>query len=49
MIVATGSGTPFALIGDGYEGLAMAAGKALTIARLVILYRWTAKVAARLT
>ena len=47
VIVATGSGTPFALIGEGHEGLAMAAGTALTVALLVLLYRWIAKVAAR--
>ena len=47
VIVATGSGTPFALIGEGHEGPAMAAGTALTVALLVLLYRWIAKVAAR--
>lgn len=48
VIVATDNGTPFALIGEGHEGMAMAAGTALTIALIVILYRWTAKVSARI-
>ena len=47
VIVATGSGSPFALTGEGHEGAAMAMGTALTIALLFALYRWTAKVAAR--
>jgi hypothetical protein len=45
LIVATGNGTPLALIGDGYEQLAMAAGTVLVIALLAILYRWVAKAA----
>lgn len=45
LIVATGSGTPLALIGDGHEGLAMAAGTALVIALLIGLYRWVARAA----
>ena len=44
--VATGSGAPLALIGEGHEGAAMAAGTALVIAMLVWLYRWTARTAA---
>ncbi|KKC27696.1 OPT family oligopeptide transporter [Sphingomonas sp. SRS2] len=47
LIVTTGSGTPLALIGEGYEGVAMAAGTALVIAMLMALYRWTARAAAR--
>jgi putative OPT family oligopeptide transporter len=46
LIVATGSGAPLALIGEGHEGAAMAAGTALVIAMLVWLYRWTARTAA---
>ncbi len=48
LIVATGSGAPLALIGEGHEGAAMAAGTLIVIALLVGLYRWTAKTAARL-
>jgi putative OPT family oligopeptide transporter len=47
MIVATGSGAPLALIGEGQEGMTMIAGTALTAAMLVMLYRWTARQAAR--
>jgi len=46
VIVATGNGAPFALIGEGYESATMAAGTVLTIAMLVLLYRWTARKAA---
>ena len=46
LIVATGSGAPLALIDEGHEGAAMAAGTALVIAMLVWLYRWTARTAA---
>ena len=45
LIVATGSGAPLALIGEGHEGAAMAAGTLLVIALLWGLYRWTAKTA----
>ena len=47
LIVVTGSGTPLALIDDGHEGAAMAAGTVLVIALLLGLYRWTARSAAR--
>jgi putative OPT family oligopeptide transporter len=47
LIVATGSGAPMALIGEGHEGAAMAAGTVLVIALLVGLYRWTARAARR--
>ena len=47
LIVATGSGTPLALIGEGHEGFGMIVGTALTVALLIGLYRWTAKQAAR--
>ncbi len=43
LIVATGSGSPLALIGEGHEGVAMAAGTMLTIALVIGLYRWTAR------
>ncbi|WP_340316556.1 OPT family oligopeptide transporter [Rhizorhabdus argentea] len=46
LIVATGSGAPLALIGEGHERVAMAAGTALVIAMLVWLYGWTARTAA---
>lgn len=48
LIVATGSGAPLALIGEGHEGMAMAAGTVLVAALLVALYRWTARTAARI-
>ena len=47
VIVATGSGSPFALIGEGHAGAGMAAGTLLMIALLIGLYRWTARTAAR--
>ena len=47
VIVATGSGAPFALIGAEHQGAAMAAGTLLMIALLIGLYRWTARAAAR--
>jgi putative OPT family oligopeptide transporter len=47
VIVATGSGTPFALLAEGHEGVTMVAGTLLMIALLVGLYRWTADQAAR--
>ncbi|MES2497728.1 MAG: oligopeptide transporter, OPT family [Pseudomonadota bacterium] len=47
LIVATASGAPMALIGDGHAGVAMAAGTVLIAALLVGLYRWTANAAAR--
>jgi len=47
LIVATGSGTPLALVGDGHEGVAMAAGTVLLAALLVGLYHWTRGAAAR--
>ena len=46
LIVATGSGSPLALI-EGHEGLAMAAGTLLVAGMLAGLYRWTARTAAR--
>ncbi|MBD3761179.1 OPT family oligopeptide transporter [Rhizorhabdus sp.] len=48
LIVATGSGAPLALIGEGHEGVAMAAGTLIVVALLVGLYRWTARTAARI-
>jgi putative OPT family oligopeptide transporter len=48
VIVATANGAPFALIGEGHEGPAMAAGTLLVVALLFGLYRWTAKTAQRL-
>lgn len=48
LIVATGSGAPLALIGEGHEGAAMAAGTVLVAALLVGLYRWTSRKAAML-
>lgn len=48
LIVATDSGAPLALIGEGHEGAAMAAGTLLVAALLVGLYRWTARAAGRL-
>ena len=43
VIVATGSAAPLALIGEGHETGAMAAGTALAIGLLVVLYRWAAR------
>ena len=45
LIVATGSGSPLALIGEGYEGPAMVAGTLVVAALLAGLYRWTARTA----
>jgi putative OPT family oligopeptide transporter len=47
LIVATANGSPFALIGDGHEGVTMAAGTIVVVLALALLYRWTARVAAR--
>jgi len=48
LIVLTGSGAPLALIGEGHQGVTMAAGALLVAAMLAGLYRWTARAAARL-
>jgi len=45
VIVATQSAAPLALIGKGHEAGTMAAGTALAIGLLVILYRWAARMA----
>jgi len=47
LIVASGSGTPLALIGDGHEGAAMIAGTILVAALLAGLYRWTGRLSRR--
>ncbi|RVT92552.1 OPT family oligopeptide transporter [Sphingomonas crocodyli] len=47
LIVGTDSGSPLALIGEGHEGVTMAAGTLLVVAMLAGLYRWTARAADR--
>jgi putative OPT family oligopeptide transporter len=47
VIVATGSSTPFALIGEGHEGPTMIAGTVLVATLLLGLYRWTAGLSTR--
>jgi putative OPT family oligopeptide transporter len=47
VIVATGSSTPFALIGEGHEGPTMIAGTVLVATLLLALYRWTARLSTR--
>lgn len=48
LIVATGSGEPLALVDGRHPGLAMAAGAVLVILLLALLYRNTARAAARI-
>jgi putative OPT family oligopeptide transporter len=47
VIVATGSSTPFALIGEGHEGPTMVAGTVLVATLLWGLYRWTVRLSTR--
>jgi putative OPT family oligopeptide transporter len=48
LIVATGSGAPLALVGDGFATPALLGGAVLFAAMLAGLYRWTARQAAAL-
>jgi putative OPT family oligopeptide transporter len=48
LIVATGSGTPLALVGDGFATPAIFVGLALFGAILAYLYRWIARISAKL-
>jgi putative OPT family oligopeptide transporter len=48
VIVATDNANPFAVIGEGHEGPAMVAGTLVVVALLMGLYRWTARLAARI-
>ncbi|WP_420137099.1 OPT family oligopeptide transporter [Sphingomonas sp.] len=48
LIVATGSGTPLALVGEGFATPAIFVGLALFGALLAYLYRWVSRISARL-
>ena len=49
IIVATGNGSPFAILGDSFNSIAMALGGIAFAVAVFILYRWSAALARRVT
>jgi hypothetical protein len=45
VIVGTGNATPFAIVGDAFQTYAMPLGGIVFVVAIVVLYRWSARLA----